>query len=430
LHRGHESVAGRSGGDHGRNDYADTARVRARRCSVQACEERVRSESSADRSLAAHIGDAMTLLRDEEARYWLLVGAIGWSAVTAIAFADIGMQRVLAGGAAVSSWADVTGVLAWVLPGAALSPIVIFLFRRFPRRGVTSAPPLSLYLVTGVGYWVGWAAMTHTIFLLTDGPIDLTLPGFGATLLHSLPGLAFNSIVLFSVMAVLFETMLHRREAKDRAIHTARLQSEVSRAETAALAAKLDPHFLFNTIHVASGLMSRDTEAARTVLGDLTELIEESVRHHGVDLVLLDDEVGLVERYLRIQKARFGSRMAVEVRIEPEARRCWVPPLIIQPLVENAVQHGMGPRREGGGILVSGRRQKRWLVLEVTNSAAPPPGPMTEGIGLGGARARLQLLFGNKASLKTASLPSGHFRAAVWIPAVERPAPLRRVARG
>jgi two-component system, LytTR family, sensor kinase len=377
-----------------------------------------------------HIGNAMTLLRDEETRYWLLVGVIGWSAVTAIAFADIGMQRVLAGRAAVSSWADVTGVLAWVLPGAALSPIVISLFRRFPRRGATSAPPLSLYFVTGVGYWVGWAATTQTLFILQDDSIALTLSTLGATLLHALPGLAFNSIVLFTVMAVLFEAMRHRREAKDRAIRMARLQSEVSRAETAALAAKLDPHFLFNTIHVASGLMDRDPEAARAVLGDLSELIEESVRHHGVDLVLLDDEVGLVERYLRIQKARFGSRMTVEVRIEPEARRCWVPPLIIQPLVENAVQHGMGARREGGGILVSARREKRWLVLEVTNSAAPPPGPVTEGIGLGGARARLHLLLGNKASLKTAYLPSGHFRAAVRIPAMERPVPARAVAHG
>jgi two-component system, LytTR family, sensor kinase len=371
----------------------------------------------------------MTLLRDEETRYWLIVGVIGWSAVTAIAFADIGMQRVLAGRAAVSSWADVTDVLAWVLPGAVLSPIVIFLFRRFPRRGATSAPPLSLYFVTGVGYWVGWAATTHALLILRGGSVDLTLSGFGETVLRALPGLAFNSIILFTVMVVLFEAMRHRREAKDRAIHTARLQSEVSRAETAALAAKLDPHFLFNTIHVASGLMNRDTEAARTVLGDLGDLIEESARHHGVDLVLLDNEVGLVERYLRIQKARFGSRMTVEVRIEPEARRCWVPPLIIQPLVENAVQHGLGAR-PGGGIIVSGRREKRWLVLEVTNSAAPPRGPVKEGIGLGGARARLHLLFGHKASLKTAYLPSGHFRARVRIPAIERPVPLRRVAHG
>jgi two-component system, LytTR family, sensor kinase len=411
-------------------EYADRARVRARRYSVRACEERVRSEPGANRSLAVHIGQAMILRRDEDTRYWLLVGAIGWSAVTAIAFTDIGMQRVLAGRAAVSSWADVTGVLAWVLPGAVLSPVVIYLFHRFPRRGGAAAPPLSLYLITGVGYWVGWAVATHALFILQDGAVDLTVSGFGATVLRALPSLAFNSIVLFTVMVVLFEAMRHRREAKDRAIHTARLQSEVSRAETAALAAKLDSHFLFNTIHVASGLMDRDPEAARMVLGDLSELIEESVRHHGVDLVLLDDEVGFVERYLRIQKARFGSRMAVEVRIEPEARRCWVPPLIIQPLVENAVQHGIGVRPGGGGILVSGRREKRWLVLEVTNSAAPPPGPVTEGIGLGGARARLHLLFGKRASLETAYLPSGQFRAEVRIPAVERPVPLRRVAHG
>jgi two-component system, LytTR family, sensor kinase len=409
---------------------ADAARLRARGRRIQAGEERFRSESGANRSLAVHIGDTMTLLRKEETRYWLLVGAIGWSAVTVIAFADIGMQRILAGRAVVSSWVDVAGVLSWVLPGAALSPIIIALFRRFPRRGAASAPPWSLYVITGVGYWVSWTATTHTLSTLLGGPTDLTLSEFGAGLLRSLPSLAFNSIVLFTVMVVLFEAMGHRREAKDRAIHTARLQSEVSRAETAALAAKLDPHFLFNTIHVASGLMDRDPDAARTVLGDLGELIQESVRHHGVDLVLLDDEVGLVERYLRSQKARFGSRMTVSVRIDPEARSCWVPPLLIQPLVENAFQHGMGARRSGGEIVVTGMRRKRFLVIEVTNSAAPPPGPVQEGIGLGGARARLDLLFGNEASLTTAYLPSGHFRATVRIPAIERPVPTRRVAHG
>jgi two-component system, LytTR family, sensor kinase len=409
---------------------ADAARLRARGRRIRAGGERFRSESGASRSLVVHIGDAMTLLRNEETRYWLLVGAIGWSAVTAIAFADIGMQRILAGRAVVSSWDDVAGVLAWVLPGAALSPVVIALFRRFPRRGATSAPPWSLYFITGVGYWVAWAATTRTLFILQEGAIDLTLSEFGAKLLRSLPGLAFNSIVLFTVMVVLFEAMRHRREAKDQAIHTARLQSEVSRAETAALAAKLDPHFLFNTIHVASGLMDRDPEAARTVLGDLSELIEESVRHHGVDLVLLGDEVGLVERYLRIQKARFGSRMTVTVRIEPEALSCRVPPLLIQPLVENAVQHGMGSRRGGGDIVVTGVRRNRLLVVEVTNSAAPPPGPVNEGIGLGGARARLDLLFGDEASLVTAYLPSGHFRATVRIPAIDLPVPARGVAHG
>lgn len=362
--------------------------------------------------------------KDGETGYWLRVGLAGWGTVAAIAFADIGLQRVLAGKPFLSSWADAIPVLAWVLPGALLSIPVVALFRRFRRQEPDSAPPWGRYALTGVGYWIGWSVSDATVIRSVFHPGSIGDASLLTAVYRALPALAFNSIVLFTVMVVLFETTVQKREARDREIHTARLRSEVSRARTAALAAKLDPHFLFNTLHVASGLMNRDPEAAREVLSDLSELIEEATRHQGPDPVRLEDELRLMERYLRILKIRFGPRLSVDVRVTPDARSCWVPPLLLQPLVENAVQHGVSGSKERCSIHVLGETERDRLLLEVVNTVAPartPRPPATERIGLGGVRARLDLHFGRAASLHTTHLSTGEFRAAVQVPVLARP---------
>lgn len=353
-----------------------------------------------------------------ETRYWLAAGAVGWSAVTAIAFADMGLQRFLAGAGFLASGEEAVRLFLYVLPGAVVSLAVVTLFRRIRVPDPGARPPVVWYVLIGIGFWLAWATAHSLLLQISIGTGDAQAPSVGQAILRSIAGHAFNTLILYSVIVVLFEATLYRREARERDLRAARLRSEVARARTAALAARLDPHFLFNSLHVVSGLMTRDQRTARGVLADLGELIDAGLRHEGSEMVPLEDELRLVECYLRIQHARFGDRLRVHIDVDPAARLCDVPPLILQPLVENAVQHGIGRTPEGGSVRVSGAADDRRLRLEVVNSmpTRTAPRPVRERIGLGGVRARLDLLFHGAAILEAKALEDGEFRTRIELP--------------
>jgi two-component system, LytTR family, sensor kinase len=357
----------------------------------------------------------------EETRYWLLVGLVGWAAVGVITLADMGLQQYLIEGYFTLSWSLAAAVFAWLLPGVLLSAAAVALFRRVPRAPGRWQPPVAVYVLVGLGFWWGWSAAHAGLLRTWPGMPGNARGTYPELLLTLAAGNAFTAIVLYGVAVVLFEATLHRREARDREMRAALLKSQLARARSAELAARLDPHFLFNTLHVASGLMSRAPVVAREVLDDLCELIGESIRSQQRDLVPLRSELHLVERYLRIQEIRFGDRLRTRIRIDPAALACRVPPLLLQPLVENAIHHGISRSRSGGEVRVDGYTSGGTVVLEVINSGSEqtsPWEPLQERVGLGGVRARLDLLFGAQARLVAGHLPNDGFRAVVELPSV------------
>lgn len=354
-------------------------------------------------------------------RHWLLAGLAGWTAVCLIAIVDIGFQRVVQGQPFAESWRQIIASVWMIMPGAVLSLLVFAAFRRFVRSGRRFRANVQVYVAVGLAYWLAWsfvdAGLTHLglVPIIPDEEAS-----FGAALRTSLAGLAFNAIVLYAVMAVVYEAVQYMQEARRQEVRTARLQTELSRARTAALSAQLNPHFLFNTLHVASGLMNTDVRAARRVLADLGELIRDSLSRDDHQLVSLAEEIRLVERYTEIQKARFGDRLAVDFEFDSDALSACVPPLILQPLVENAVQHGIARSEDGGWIRIIARRTHGRLSLSVVNSGPivriAPPESERERIGIGGVRARLQLIFGSEGSLDLSYPASGGFKVEANIP--------------
>jgi hypothetical protein len=355
-------------------------------------------------------------LADPDRRYWLTVGAIGWFAVGVISFADMTMQHALAGHPL--TWRHVAAVAAWLLPGAGLSPLVLWLFRATGTGDAHLLRPTAYVLLGGL-FWVSWSTM-HAVLqhFLGTSPVPTLSAGIHA----ALPAHLFTSVTLFTVIAVLYQFTMRRQEARNRELRAARLRSEVARARTAALSAQLSPHFLFNTLHVASGLMEVQPVGAKRVLDDLHELMAQALRHNDALLVPLADEMELVHRYLRIQMARFGDQLSVTVRVTEEAQTCLVPPLVLQPLVENAVQHGIARGGGSGSIVLEARRLDGRLRIDVIDTGGKRSGqrnPKTSGLGLVGVRARLELLFGDECRLAAAPLPSGGFRATAEFPAME-----------
>lgn len=197
------------------------------------------------------------------------------------------------------------------------------------------------------------------------------------------------------------------------------LRGKLVEAQLAALKMQLQPHFLFNTLHAIGVFARRDPEEARRMIalvGDLLRQALESSRHQEV---ALDQELEFLRPYLEIQRIRFEDRLRFELDVDEDARGCLVPNLLLQPLVENAVRHGVEASEGGGSIHVKAARQNGWLDVEVRDDGAglQQGAELQEGVGLGNTRARLLKLYGDDQSLRLDAGESGGVVVRVRLPA-------------
>lgn len=190
-------------------------------------------------------------------------------------------------------------------------------------------------------------------------------------------------------------------------------------AELRALRAQLHPHFLFNSLNSINALVVSDPEGARRMCEGLGDFFRRTLQLAARDSVPLADELSLVERYLSIERVRFGDRLGTELTIAPGAERCLVPPLLLQPLVENAVKHGISERLEGGVIAIRATRVGDRLVLRVENPCDDGPSRSRgEGVGLENVRRRL-LALDRRGSSLGAKREGETFRVELELPAIE-----------
>jgi LytS/YehU family sensor histidine kinase len=203
----------------------------------------------------------------------------------------------------------------------------------------------------------------------------------------------------------------------------ARLNEELSRAQLAALRRQVEPHFMFNTLNSIAGLV-RDNrnDAAVSMIVGLSEFLRRTLADSDRSEVTLAEEVEYLQRYLDIQKVRFGDRLRVSMDIPAELLRAQVPNLLLQPLVENAIKHGIAKRVAGGAVRVAGARSNGSLHISVYNDG---PGLATDwqttntGVGIANLRTRLQILYGDKSTFDLGNAGTGGVEAAVTLPFAE-----------
>jgi LytS/YehU family sensor histidine kinase len=195
--------------------------------------------------------------------------------------------------------------------------------------------------------------------------------------------------------------------SRERELRAARLEAALATAQLQALQAQLHPHFLFNTLNAIASLIPEDAAAAEEMVEALSELLRAALQDGGAREIPLRRELDLADQYVRIQQLRFHDRLRVHRDVDPDTLDALVPPLLLQPLVENAIRHGIGSRPEGGIVTLRAHRENGWLLLAVEDDGRGLPAGTAvasgNGVGLTNARARLERLHGTSAQLELAN---------------------------
>jgi hypothetical protein len=298
-------------------------------------------------------------------RTWLVAGAAAWLGLALLHTLAGGFQNLAADLPFYTSWRQVADRFVAVLTGAALSPLVVIVLRKLRARPRSVWVLAVAYLVTGIAYWVLWAAGRLAYArLLAPGLVE------GVPVVdHFLRILVFTalaSLTLYTAIALLFEAVWYRGEVRRRELEGALLQLRLDQARTTALRAQVDPALLRDSFAIASDLMAGDVQGARKVLSDLSELMRVALGRNGALSIGLRRELDLAERFIGIQQARREQSVKVELRIDEAAYGATVPPLLLQPLLTGAFDWIEQSCGQGGRIVVAAQAVGREVWLSVT----------------------------------------------------------------
>ena len=290
--------------------------------------------------------------------------------------------------------------------------------RRFPPEEGPAWRTAAIHLAAALGFSLAYVVLRALVgqahSWLLDEPV--TFPEvFRPLWVRTFP---FN-LLIYGVIIAVSHSIDYYRKYHERTVHALELEKHLAEARLQALLRQLKPHFLFNTLNGIASLMHSDVHAADRMLVRLAELLRLTMSHPGQPLTRLQDEITFIEKYLEIERIRFRDRLSVTIDVDPAALEAQVPSLILQPLVENAIRHGVEPYARPGRIELVVRCEPGTVVLTVRDNGAGEPagGFSREGIGLGNTRARLRELYGEQHRFELANHPDGGLIVRVTLPA-------------
>ncbi|HZS60807.1 MAG TPA: histidine kinase [Gemmatimonadaceae bacterium] len=307
-------------------------------------------------------------------------------------------------------------VIAW--SWAALTPVVMWLARRRFTGKYPTLQAVGFHLIAACSIMMAFAALRTVL----DGVI-LHMYGSAAVpkVLWTILMTGDLDTVLYFVIVGITRAADQLREYQDRTLRAAALEAELSGAQLRYLERQLQPHFLFNCLHVISELAYEAPIAARHIIADLQSLLRSAVARAGRDEVPLGEELDTLAPYVDIQRARFSEWLTITTDVDAEARRALMPPFVLQPLVENAIRHGLTPRGGPGMVGISARVEGPWLSIRVRDDGVGlPKGPAANarrhGIGLKNVRERLRFLYGPEHWFSLGDNPGGGTCVDIRIP--------------
>lgn len=310
--------------------------------------------------------------------------------------------------------------MPWWLLWAVLAPLVFAISRRWPLLAPRRTKSIAFHILAsillplvhlGVAALIIWIAVSQSFQTLSD------------TIRELMVGYFISDVVTYWAIVAACTTYWSgqrlraaERESHELQLRTARLESEavqlragMTQARLDALRMELNPHFLFNTLNTVSALARRgEGDDAVQVIARLSDLLRHTLASDGDHEVTLDEEMSTLEKYLAIERLRFGDRLTVGVTVDPAVRRALIPAFILQPLVENAVHHGVASVRGPVRIDIEARGRNESLEITVSDSGngfVDPDSVSAGGIGLRNTRSRLEALYGDSAQLAIGAQP-------------------------
>lgn len=342
--------------------------------------------------------------------FWTLVG-FAFASQFYLSSSLVG--RAVTWGQAISySLADwyVWALLSWPILGVA---------RRWPPESPHPWRTATLHLGAGIGFSVAYVTVRAAVAWVQSVWMqeDVTFSEiFSPLLFKTFP---FNLLV-YGVIISVSHAIDYYRMYHDRTVHAIELEKHLTEARLQALLHQLKPHFLFNTLNGIASLMHRDVELADKMLVRLSEVLRITMNQHGRPFSRLRDEIAFIQKYLEIEQIRFQDRLVVEYDVPKSTLELKVPSLILQPLVENAIKHGIEPLAKPGSIRIRADLETTgFLRLTVTDSGRglPAEGPRREGIGTTNTRARLAEIYGESQRFTLANSEESGLSATILIPA-------------
>ena len=314
----------------------------------------------------------------------------------------------------------VLNLVYWYIP-ALLAPLIMAFALRHPFDRIRWPRQLALHLAGALAYSVVHTTIMMTVrsLLLIGQPLPPDYPGFrNYTLLAYLTQLDWLLMTYLFLIGLAW-ALAYRHESEERALNTSQLETRLVEAQLQALQRQLHPHFLFNTLNTVSGLIRTDPDGADKMIDRLGDLLRMTLHKSGIQEVSLKEELDVLGKYVEIERTRFGNRLTIDMQVQPETLDAQVPSLVLQPLVENAIRHGIAPNARPGRIAVSAERENDELVLQVLDNGdgLPPERLMAlnRGVGLDNTRARLSHLYPDHFEFSFSNLDRG-FCVTIRIP--------------
>ena len=329
---------------------------------------------------------------------WLLV-LLGWTAVALFFASQTYLLYKYSGGQA-SVWLVLKmNLIEWYVWGL-LAPGIVWLARRFPLERERWGRSLVIHFVASVGVsllmWTLNNLLRHYLLGFPKGSMYL------AYVFH-------QNFVTYWVVVAATQSYLYYSRYREGELRTAQLSAQLAQAQLQALRMQLHPHFLFNTLNAISTLVHKDAETADRMIARLSDLLRLTLENVGVQEVRLAQELEFLDRYLEIERMRFPDRLRVKMRIAPETLDARTPYLILQPLVENAIRHGVAPRSTPGTVEIRAECSNDKLTLEVRDDGPgiSPNRVQKEGVGISSTRGRLERLYGAAYQLELRNAAEG-----------------------
>ncbi len=313
------------------------------------------------------------------------------------------------------TWQMVSGYV-WF----AMSPLLLWLAQKFPFEANKWQKSVLVHLVASVV--LAFFQQAIDTFLLTrlGYPPNRQFANFLEAYKYFIFINLHLSILIYWGVVGIRSAYSYYQKYRERELITSKLEARLATSRLQVLKMQLHPHFLFNTLNAISELIYKDPESAERMIGDLSDLLRMSFEKLEVQEISLKQELEFLRKYLEIEQMRFQDRLRVEMEISPDTLDASVPNMILQPLVENAIKHGIAPRSTGGKIQIEAHRNNGSLELTVSDNGIGVPFKdvehLSEGVGLSNTRRRLKHLYGDKHKFDLTNAETSGLRVNLTIP--------------